>query len=195
MKLIIISHPTALPDEAQLINKLMDEGLEIFHVRKPGLNMKDTIDLLLQIKPEHRSKLAMHDHHAIAEKVGTKRIHFSEEKRGYTPDHELKHWRAKQYILSTSIHTLDQYLELPAHFDYTFLGPVYDSISKSGYRASFAFHLETGPRTIEVIAIGGITPEKVKQVEAARFDGAAMLGAVWQEPGQAVKIFQNARRA
>src|SRR5688572_17237998 len=195
MRLIVISNATALPNEPTLINNLLDEGLEIFHLRKPGLNMKDTIDLLLQIKDEHRSKLVMHDHHAIAEKIGTKRLHFSEEKRLYTTDHELKQWRSKHYTLSTSIHTLDALEGLSSHFQYAFLGPVFDSISKPGYKASQSFQLTSEKRPIELIAIGGVTSNNIREIERANFDGAALLGAVWQDPQSALKIFQDARRA
>ena len=194
MKLIVISNPTVFPDEPQLINALFEEGLEIFHVRKPGLSMKDTIDLLLQINPEHRSKLAMHEHHTIADKIGTKRIHFSEEKRLYTTEHELKQWKSKQYVLSTSVHTVEDYQGLSGNFHYTFLGPVFDSISKPGYKASSTFQLPSLRQT-QVIAIGGITPNKLRSVAEARFDGAALLGAIWQDPMRAIKIYQNAKRA
>ncbi|RAV99014.1 thiamine phosphate synthase [Pseudochryseolinea flava] len=193
MKLIVISNPTSIPNEVAIINALLDEGLEIFHVRKPGLNMKDTIDFLLGIKTEHREKLVMHDHHSIASKIGTKRIHFSGEKRMYTPEHDLKQWRSKNYTLSTSVHSVEEYSELSPHFHYTFLGPVFESISKPGYKPMHAFDLPE-KRNTQIFAIGGITPDKLNDAALSKFDGATLLGTIWQDPDNAIKTFQHARR-
>ena len=45
--IIIISNPTPIADEATTINNLFDEGLEILHIRKPGVAM-DEIKWLIQ---------------------------------------------------------------------------------------------------------------------------------------------------
>ena len=70
---------------------------------------------------------------------------------------------------------------------YRFLSPIFDSISKNGYRAAFtAEELRTaaargllGDRTL---ALGGITPDRLAAVRDYGFGGAALLGSIWQQP-------------
>jgi thiamine-phosphate pyrophosphorylase len=85
--------------------------------------------------------------------------------------------------------------EAVGKFDSIFYGPMFPSISKRGYgrpvradEAELAEFLQTrggareakcnGRRT-EVIAIGGITAQRLERCDALGFDGAAVLGAIW----------------
>jgi thiamine-phosphate pyrophosphorylase len=76
------------------------------------------------------------------------------------------------------------------HYDSVFLGPVFSSISKPGHgpgddlstgELSSLLNLRTSnERRTAVLALGGITAERLPQVRALGFDGVAVLGAVWQ---------------
>ncbi len=104
----------------------------------------------------------------------------------------LKKWRTKNYILSTSIHTAGNYQTLPNYFAYTFLGPVFKSISKDGYGPPMEHFaaLQPAKRAVEIIGIGGITPDKLTELKQQYFDGAALLGAIWTNPEKATDTFQ-----
>lgn len=70
--------------------------------------------------------------------------------------------------------------------DYVFLSPIFDSISKSGYHSAFTLEVlqQAAAHNIideKVVALGGVTPDKVKWLRQIGFGGAAMLGAVWGE--------------
>lgn len=41
------------------------------------------------------------------------------------------------------------------------------------------------------MAIGGITPGRIEAIRALGFDGAAMLGAIWNDPGKATHILRE----
>jgi thiamine-phosphate pyrophosphorylase len=192
MKLMVISSPVAVPDEALIMNRLFAAGLEVLHLRKPSYSKKELIDLALQIEEPFRQRLALHSHHLIADNLGVKRIHFPEAIRLYTSEHELKRLRAKNYILSTSIHSAGNYQTLPNYFAYTFLGPVFKSISKENYGPATE-HFNALPltkRAVEIIAIGGITPDKLNALQKGCFDGAALHGAIWTDPEKAIETFQ-----
>jgi len=76
----------------------------------------------------------------------------------------------------------------PADWDFLLLGPAFDSISKAGYKGrSFS---DIPPNAI---AIGGVTPFNIEKLKELGFCGAAMLGAIWQEPAQAVEVFIKAK--
>ncbi|MCD7932912.1 MAG: thiamine phosphate synthase [Tannerellaceae bacterium] len=69
-------------------------------------------------------------------------------------------------------------------YEYLFLSPVFDSVSKQGYKAAFpeAQLLSTGNSGIinsRVIALGGIGKDNLEQVTAWRFGGVALIGNIW----------------
>lgn len=76
----------------------------------------------------------------------------------------------------------------PTDWDFLLLGPVFDSISKAGYKGR---HFSNIPRN--AIAIGGITPSNLEKLQQMGFYGAAMLGALWQKPERAVEVFIKAK--
>ena len=70
--------------------------------------------------------------------------------------------------------------------DYCFLSPIFDSLSKKGYSAAFPAETlrRAGSEGIidrHVYALGGITPERLPQLQEWGFGGAAMLGYLWEE--------------
>ncbi|GAA6529534.1 hypothetical protein LPYR103PRE_15070 [Segatella asaccharophila] len=71
--------------------------------------------------------------------------------------------------------------------DYVFLSPVFDSISKSGYCSAFPLSAlkqaqEEGIIDRKVIALGGVTYDKLPLLESLSFGGGAMLGEIWGKP-------------
>ncbi|MBQ5621975.1 MAG: thiamine phosphate synthase, partial [Bacteroidaceae bacterium] len=77
--------------------------------------------------------------------------------------------------------------EITAHqdgFDNDFLSPIFDSISKEGYQSAFSRDelLEAKRKGIlskNVYALGGITFDKLNEIQNLGFYGAAILGAFW----------------
>jgi thiamine-phosphate pyrophosphorylase len=75
-------------------------------------------------------------------------------------------------------------------WDSLLVSPVFPSISKPGHAplpSQFpAFELRqllsTNPRQTAVIALGGVTPDKLPALRELGFDGAAALGFVWNSP-------------
>ena len=63
--------------------------------------------------------------------------------------------------------------------DYVFLSPVFDSISKQGYRAAFSMETLEQARGIideKVFALGGVTLDKITILEQLHFGGIAVYG-------------------
>lgn len=87
-------------------------------------------------------------------------------------------------VLSTSVHTPES--PGPA-WQYLLLGPVFDSISKKGYSGKAHLFNTIPPNCI---AIGGIDASNIMRVKAMGFHGAALLGAIWQNPALAVKNYR-----
>jgi thiamine-phosphate pyrophosphorylase len=177
----VISNPRPVANEASLINQLFDEGLRVFHLRKPESSLEEMTLLLHGINPCHYQKIALHQHHSLADDFGMNRLHYTEAARKAASQETLAKQRA-EYILSTSVHSLTDYQSLAEYFDYAFLGPVFNSISKPGYQAqSFALKKSDKKIYTNLIALGGIDEHNYHQAYDMGYDGIALLGAVWNK--------------
>jgi thiamine-phosphate pyrophosphorylase len=185
MHLIVISNPVAVPNEAALVNTMFDAGLKLFHLRKPCDSLSDVRRLVQHIKPVYYSRIALHQYHEMAEEFGMKRLHFKEESKPLNGHRSLL--RTKGYTLSKSVHDLSDLHSLK-EFDYVFFSPVFDSISKSNYKTVIGqdFKLDKSIAT-DVIALGGINRQNINQAKTMGFAGAAVLGALWNDPQNALK--------
>lgn len=185
MHLVVISNPVAVPDEHTLINSMFDAGLKRFHLRKPGDTLGEVRRLIQHIEPMYYSGIALHQYHEMAEEFGMKRLHFKEESRSLKAHRSLL--KTKGYSLSTSVHSLSD-LHSMEEFDYVFFSPVFDSISKPGYSAVIGQNFKLDKSiAANVIALGGLNRQNINQVKAMGFAGAAVLGAVWNDPSKAIK--------
>ena len=188
--LIVISNPKPLKNEASLINQLFDEGLLLFHLRKPESSSQEIVLLLQEINPIHYSKIALHSCHFLAKSFGINRLHYNETSRKQLTDTDFEVSTKDGLILSTSIHSVEDYNLLSDHFSYAFLSPVFDSISKADYKAK-QFDLSYRTRTtIKLIALGGITEENQYRAIEMGFDGVAMMGSIWNSEDK-IKTFKN----
>jgi len=193
MKLLAISNPDFIPDEAELINSLFREGLVCLHIRKPESSKGEFSALIKKIEPEFLKRISIHQHHDLADEMGIKRLHFPEKQRKMTSSQILQNLKSDHFFLSTSIHNLAETENLSPYFDYTFFGPVFNSISKSGYKSVLQedFFLKNETRKIEIVALGGIDHNNLHKVRKMNFDGAAILGTLWTDTGKAVETFRK----
>ena len=68
-------------------------------------------------------------------------------------------------------------------YDYVFLSPIFDSISKAGYKSSFTEEMlkdasSKGIIDKKVVALGGVTLDMIPYLKELNFGGAAMMGGV-----------------
>lgn len=191
MNIIVISNRKALPNEANLINQLFDEGLQIFHLRKPEYSELEIIALLNEIKPEYHNRIAIHQHHKLAKQFNINRIHFTEAERKKTSESVLEKLLSEKNILSTSIHNLSNYENLSKCFEYTFFGPLFESISKPGYQPAAENIVLPLTSKTKLIALGGIKKENINSAINLGFDGVATLGIIWNDTEKAINTFKG----
>jgi thiamine-phosphate pyrophosphorylase len=195
MQLIVISHPDNVANEARLINQLFENGLTRFHLRKPGYDEEQIVRLLEQIDERYHHYIALHQHHDMAQDFGIERLHYTEQHRANTGADKLALLIDQGYILSTSVHDLET-LQTLIRFDNAFLGPIFNSISKPGYQAKWpdSFSLNKQDIQLNIIALGGIELSNLRKVKAMNFDGAAVLGIIWNNPDLAISNFKNLKQ-
>ena len=195
--LIIISSAVELVNEAALINDLFDAGLKIFHLRKPQIVPQEMETLLNNIDVKYHAKIALHQHHLLAQSFGIKRLHFTETKRIQTNNKTLVDLKDNGNILSTSIHQVTAFAKLSNCFDYAFFGPVFNSISKQGYVSTMGSDVKIPviSNHPKAVAVGGITAGNLSEALHKQFDGVAALGTVWQQPEQSLEQFKTLQKA
>ena len=83
-------------------------------------------------------------------------------------------------------HSLKELEDYKEKYEYAFLSPIFDSISKVGYKSNFdlqelkrKFPLLSGEGQGGVIALGGIDESKIETCRQLGFAGVAVLGALW----------------
>jgi thiamine-phosphate pyrophosphorylase len=191
MELFVISDPDTFKGEHEIINALFESGMSVFHLRKNGLTRAQYATLIESIPVQYHDRIALHQFHELSlEFPGIQRLHYPEWFRLETAKNQLPN-QINGRVLSTSIHHLDD-LQESTGFDYTFFGPVFNSISKPGYSGILhpGFKLPL-PRPVKVIALGGITWSNLERIQPLGFDGIAVLGAIWNERGQTLNNFKN----
>ncbi|TGE27534.1 thiamine phosphate synthase [Hymenobacter metallicola] len=191
-QLLLISPPEPVPHEHQLLKALFDAGLTTFHLRKPGASVAEVESYLQAVPREFHSRIMLHQHHALAGQLGLRGVHLPAAARAV--------WEGKLgpgQRLSTSLHSLPELAAAPPRYDYVFLSPIFDSISKAGYRAGFELaELRAalqGPAQPLVLALGGVDAATLPIAQELGFAGAAVLGAVWQQPNP-VAAFRELQR-
>ncbi|MCM1164308.1 MAG: thiamine phosphate synthase [Muribaculaceae bacterium] len=165
--LIAITPPEPLDDEAARIATLLRSGFDRVHLRHPAMPVSELEKIIAAIPSELRGAISLHDHFHLAPAYGIGGIHLN----GRNPQAP----RGWEGITSRSCHSVAE-VEASRGLDYVTLSPVFDSISKPGYRGVNFDSLPTG---IIIVALGGVTPEKFNLLKSLGYAGAAMLSAAW----------------
>lgn len=160
--------PHFFKDESARINEILEKDEATFvHIRKPYSNIMQMEQLIMNINPAYYKRLKLHDHFELIKKFDLGGCHLN------SRNNEVP---ANCVSKSRSIHAIEELEDLEG-FDYTFISPIFDSISKQNYKA--AFDLEKISEKIKgknLIALGGVTPDKFEFLQSKGFVGAALLG-------------------
>ncbi len=181
MKIVVITPPQFTDSEAGVIVRLLQHGVWAVHLRKPQSSAVEMARLVASVPVWCRPHLVLHDHFELCATYGLKGVHLNRRNPVVPVCHKGS--------CSKSTHSVDELRTTLPMVDYAFLSPVYDSISKEGYGAAYTVEqLEAaraegvvGPR---VFALGGVSLDRLSEVQAGGFGGAALLGDVWQRVDQ-----------
>jgi thiamine-phosphate pyrophosphorylase len=176
MKLVLITPPKFFVEEDQIITSLFEEGLDILHLRKPGSAPMYSERLLTLIPKQYHKRIVTHDHFYLKEEYNLMGIHLNSR----NPDVPLNY---KGHV-SCSCHSLEEVKQKKGHFNYVFMSPVFDSVSKKVYLSNFTPEelkaaSKHGIIDKRVIALGGITTDNIRTIKKYGFGGAAILGDIW----------------
>lgn len=183
--IVVITSATAFPEETSVCNLLFDQGLKLLHLRKPQASREVYEQFIQEIRPCYRNRIVVHDYYDLFFKYKLRGIHL---KSGQ--GNQQERYRDIPYV-SISCHSLEEIRNLPFSPVYCFLSPVYDSISKKDYPGKFENTSDLHTFKTPVIALGGITPDKIPACKQHGFSGAAVLGYIWEKPEEAQARFKR----
>ena len=174
---IVITLPYFFDGEAEQIVQLLHSSVDLIHIRKPESKAEEVEKLIMSIPSEYYPRLVLHDHHDLAMKYHLHGVHLN----GRNPQPPVG-WEGS---VSKSCHSLEEVKEWKEKCDYVSLSPIFDSISKQGYHAAFSStEIEEASRQgiidKKVLALGGVTFNKIDDVLRMAFGGGMILGDAWK---------------
>lgn len=101
--------------------------------------------------------------------------------------------------ISTSCHSLDELRLIADNYDYAFLSPIFDSVSKQGYKSAFTIEsLRAGAAQgligKRTYALGGVGCDNINIIKQIGFGGVAVLGNVWQYSSDRATFVSHIRK-
>jgi thiamine-phosphate pyrophosphorylase len=200
---------TLVTDRSQTRGRLLTEvvaecvaaGLPAVQVREKDLAAADLAALcrpLRTLTRDHGARLVVNDRVDVALAVGAdgvQRTHAS------LAVDDIRIVAGHRLAIGASVHSLEDALDAERRgADWLVFGPVYDTPSKRRWGAPQGVDRlakVTANVRIPVIAIGGITPERVTAMRAAGAAGVAAIAAILDtaSPSDATKRFLDALAA
>ncbi|SKA14534.1 thiamine-phosphate pyrophosphorylase [Chitinophaga eiseniae] len=182
----IVTSPERIHEEAKIVTDLLQAGASHILLRKPSWQTADYLAFLDNTDPEWLPRFIVRDQPAINSRFPVGGLHLSANARCSIDNRDLQHFP----LCSTGIHDTAAIATIPPQFSVLLLSPVFNSISKAGYQGRFAQPLP-GKQGKQVLALGGVNASNIHRLKAWHFDGAALLGAIWQQPDKAVTTYQR----
>lgn len=178
MKLIVVTAPTFFVEEDKIITALFEEGLDILHLRKPETPAMYSERLLTLIPQKYHKRIITHEHFYLQEEFSLMGIHLNT--RNPKEPHDYSGH------ISCTCHSLDEVRNKKHFYDYLFLSPIYNCITKTGVTSGFtAEELQQAEKSkiidSKVMALGGITSDNILEIKDYGFGGAVIMGDLWNK--------------
>lgn len=167
-----------------MVNACFQQGLQRLHLRKKDFREQDYRNYLGAIDAAFHERIVLTEHFGLLKEFDLGGVHLSSHIRDMSATwDELAMLQPK--AVSASFHDWEEIASAKKVFDYVFISPVFDSISKKGYKAGIdlegaAALKKTKANCTGIIGLGGVQADNIQLLKEKDFDGAALLGAVWE---------------
>jgi thiamine-phosphate pyrophosphorylase len=182
----------------EVIEECLGAGLRAVQLREKDLSVRDVLQLAVSLREatrRHGARLVINDRADVAlaaDADGVQRTHAS------LPVAALRRVVKPPALIGASVHSRAEARQAVADgADFLVFGPIYDTPSKRQYGEPQGLQaLEEIVSAVErpVVAIGGITPERVRDALATGAAGVAVISAILRadRPADATKAFLDA---
>ncbi|MGK6352034.1 thiamine phosphate synthase [Parapedobacter sp. DT-150] len=185
MQLVVITRHNFFDGEAAVLNCLFEAELPILHLRKPQASAHAIRALLRKVDAGFHRRIIVHGHAALRGEFDLLGVHLP---LGLLLEQGK---RADVGQVSCSTHTGAEASAAAQVADRAFVSPVFDSISKRGYLGNaLLLDIPKPMGKLALVALGGITPERLLTVHQHGFKAAALMGYIWED-GRPLKSFST----
>lgn len=176
MKIIAITSPKIIAEDAYLIKRLIELGVYSIHLRKPEADINECRELLNRLNAEERGKIVIHNFPELCTEYSLKGIHIN--KNVLNPPKNYSGFKTR------SCHSLEEIAQYKDEYDYLFLSRIFDSIYIPGLKSQFSHEelseaSKCGIIDEKVVALGGVTFDKIPYLKELNFGGAAMIEGIY----------------
>jgi thiamine-phosphate pyrophosphorylase len=169
-------------DLVTVVGECLAAGLSSVHVREKDLGASDLAALCRRLRPltlDAEAMLIVNDRVDVALAVGADAVQRTSRSLSVR---DMIAVADKRLHIGASVHALQEAIEAESQgADWVVFGPVYDTPSKRAYGPAQGLdrlHAVARAVGVPVIAIGGITPERVADVRATGAAGVAVISAI-----------------
>lgn len=203
LRLCLVTDRTQTRDRdlISVVGECLAAGLPAVQVREKDLPAAELARLCRALRPLTAARgalLIVNDRVDVALAVGADAVQRTSVS---LPIEDIRAVADKRLRIGASVHGLEEALAAQeAGADWLVFGPVYDTPSKRRYgppQGLEALGRVAAATRVPVVAIGGITPERVREVRAAGAAGVAVVSAILtaDRPGDATRRFLDALAA
>lgn len=197
MQIVLLTPENEMPHETGIVNSLFAAGLQRLHLRRYGTSEAQITQYISAIHPQFRQRIVVHSHFHLLHTLGLGGIHLNTATR-LSPALSSITSGIPAEKTSTSFHSWQEITENTIPYRYVFISPVFNSISKPGYLAgidrtqlpAIRAQQNTSGNAPAIYALGGIDHSNIITLKNEGFDGAALLGSIWQAQDP-VRAFTN----
>ncbi len=197
LPMVLLITPSSVgKDEPHIWCDLFEVGLKRLHLRKPDASAQQVSKLLEQLPEEYHSRIVLHRFPELLKEFNFAGYHHRADEKSVG---EISGTRSR------SFHHIEELKANEESLDYVFFGPVYESISKKGYKPRVSLPelgavLHTQKRTnnrAQVYALGGVRRKKIPELIDVGFDGVALYGSIWgkKDPVHALEKYLYTERS
>jgi len=183
---------------ATVIEECLDAGLRAVQLREKDLATRELLALAADLRAvtlRYSARLLVNDRADVALAVGADGVQRTERS---LPVAALRHALRAEMLIGASVHARDAAAAAEASgANFAVFGPVYETPSKRAFgppQGLAALARVTESVRVPVLAVGGVTPERAREVVAHGARGVAVIGAILgaPRPADAIRAFLDA---
>lgn len=167
-------------------------GVDMIQIREKDAGTKFLMDLAAAAVSRARggrTRIVLNDRLDIAVALGAAGVHLGAHS---LPAPVVREIMPRNFLLGVSCHSLEDALSAEsAGADYLLLGPIFETPSKSGYGPPLGLsklHEVARKVKIPLLALGGITPERVSACQGAGAAGVAGIRIFQEAPSLSDRV-------
>ena len=128
-QIIAITSPEVTDADEYIIKALVRKGIDVVHFRKPDSCITECMNLLLKLTEAERNRIVIHNYPELYHEFSLMGIHENKYVtcllEGYSG------------LKTRSCHSFEEVEKYKDDYDYLFLSPIFNSISKPGYMSGY----------------------------------------------------------